>query len=294
MKLTLRLLALLVLLPLARPLDARQADKALQGRPQDEPPAWAATWDEALAQARKTPDGRVLVELREAACADCERMEKLVYPSASFRAFCRDKVPVSLLVGTAEGDVIARRYAVRSFPAWLVVSTDGLLCGKQEGASNQSTWIDRFVATERDWNLFLGKLEAERQAPDDLAAVYAVAEEAYRRFGDDMAEARFRRIADDRKAPMALREKSLPYLATMSLAARRFDDAERDLKRLLSVTKDPAVREKAELRLVDVAVGRGERRRAEGMLEAFLKKHPESPLRPQAEALLEALRAPKS
>lgn len=294
MKLTLRLLALLVLLPLARPLDARQADTAPQGRLQDEAPAWAATWDEALAEARKAPERRVLVELREPACPDCERMEKLVYPSASFRAFCRDKVPVSLLVGTAEGDVIARRYAVRAFPAWLVVSTDGLLCGKQEGASNQSTWIDRFVATERDWNLFLGKLETERKAPNDLEAVFAVAEDAYRRFGDDMAATRFRRIADDRKAPLALREKSLPYLATISLAARRLDDAERDLKLLLSVAKDPAVREKAELRLVDVAVGRGERRRAEGMLEAFLKNHPESPLRPQAEALLEALRAPKS
>jgi hypothetical protein len=294
MKRPLRSLTVLALLAFAPLLPAQEAEKAPQKkRLQDDPPVWAGSFEEATGRAKKIHGGRVLVELREAACPDCERMEKLVYPTASFRAFCRDKVPVSLIVGTEDGNRIAARYAVRAFPAWIIVSTDGLLCGKQEGASNQSAWVERFVATEREWNAFLAKLEAEKKAPNDLAAVCAVAEDAYRRFGDAMAEKRFRRIADDPKASPELKEKSLPYLASIELASERFDDAERDLKALLALTKDPLLRQKAELRLVDVSVGRGDRRKAEEQLKAFLGKYPDSPLKPQAEALLQALRPAK-
>ena len=295
MKLLLRSLLVLAAMTSTPLLTAQAAPKPdPPSRLQDDPPVWAGTFDEAVERARKLPGGRVLVEVREAACPDCERMEKLVYPTASFRAFCRDKVPVSLIAGTEEGNAIARRYALRSFPAWLVVSTDGLLCGKQEGASNQSTWVERFVATEREWAAFQQKLQKEKKTPNDLSAVLAVAEDAYRRFGDEMAGKRFRRIADDPKSSTALKEKALPYLASIGLAAGRLDDAERDLKALLALTKDPALREKAELRLVDVEVGRGERRKAQEKLKGFLAKYPESPLRPQAEALLEALSAPNS
>lgn len=290
MKRPLRSLTFLALLSFAPILPAQEAEKApRETRLQDEPPVWAARYGEAVERAKKLHGGRVLVELREAECPDCERMEKVVYPTASFMAFCRDKVPVRLVVGMEEGNTIARRYAVRAFPAWLIVSTDGLLCGKQEGASNQSVWVERFVATEKEWAAFQKKVEAEKAAPSDLGAVFAVAEDAYHRFGDEMAEKRFRRVADAAKSPVELREKSLAYLASIELGSERLDAAQRDLNALLALTKDPVLRQRAELRLVDVEIGRGERRKAEEKLRAFLEKYPVSPLRPQAEALLQAL-----
>lgn len=291
MKPLLRLLPVLALLssPL---LVAQEAEKAPSGPlPESDLPAWAETFDEAVERARAMKGGRILVELRDARCPECERMEKLLYPSASFVAFTKDKVPVSVLRGTHEGDTLAARFRVRQAPAWLVVTPDLLLCGKQEGESNQSTWIERFVASERGWEEFLQKLEAEKDTPRDPAAVLAVAEDAYRRFGDAMAEERFRRVADDRKAPAGMREKSLSYLATIALEARRLDEAEKILKQLAATSKDPALREKAELRLADVEVGRDERKKAADRLKAFLAKYPESSLRPQAEALLQALGA---
>ena len=48
-------------------------------------------------------------------------------------------------------------------PAWLVVTPDLLLCGKQEGASNQATWFDRFVETERAWGTFRKRIAEEKQ-----------------------------------------------------------------------------------------------------------------------------------
>ncbi len=262
-------------------------------RPQDPEPVWATSFAGAVDRARSMPNGRIFVELLEEPCPQCERMASLVYPSASFRAFMRDKVPVSLLRGSPDGARLSERFGVRSSPAWLVLTPDLLLAGKQEGASNQSTWIDRFIATERDWALFRQKLAREKAAPDDLEASLAVGEEAYRRYGDAMAEERFRRVADDPKAPNDLRERALSFLASIALENRRFDEAETDLKKILATTKDPVLRDKAELRLADVDLGRGDRLKAAERLGAFLAEHPKSSLRPQAEELLKALGAAK-
>ncbi len=293
MKPSLRLL-LAPLLFSAPLLFAQEAEKApAPPRPQDDAPVWTRSFDEAVERARKMRDGRILVELRNASCPECERMAKVLYPTASFRAFMRDKVPVSLERGTADGERLARRFGVRLLPAWLVVTPDLLLCGKQEGDSNQSVWVERFVATEKDWAAFQVALAEEKKAPADPAAAFAAGEAAYRHFGDGMAEERFRRVADDSKAPAELRDKSLAYLATLALRARRFDDAETALNRILSSSEDPALLEKAELRLADVDLGRGERKKAADRLRAFLGKHPGSAARPQAEALLRAIEPPK-
>ncbi len=262
-------------------------------RPQDPEPVWATSLAGAVERARSMPDGRIFVELLEEPCPQCERMASLVYPSADFRAFIKDKVPVSLLRSSPDGARLSERFGVRASPAWLVLTPDLLLAGKQEGASNQSTWFDRFISSEREWALFKQKLAREKAAPEDLAASLAVGEEAYRRYGDAMAEERFRRVADDPTASNDLRERALSFLASIALENRRFDEAETDLKKILATTKDPVLREKGELRLADVDLGRGDRLKAAERLRAFLVEHPESPLRPQAEELLKALGAAK-
>ncbi|MRR12682.1 hypothetical protein EG835_09550 [bacterium] len=200
---------------------------------------------------------------------------------------------MSLFRSSPDGTRLSERFGVQLSPAWLVLTPDLLLAGKQEGASNQSTWFDRFIASEHDWALFRQKLAIEKAAPGDPAATLAVAEDAYRRFGNEMAEERFRRVAGDPKAANDLRERALSYLAAIALEARRLDDAEKALKEILATTKDPVLREKAELRLADVDLGRGDRGKAAERLGTFLEKHPESPLRPQAEDLLKALGSTK-
>ncbi len=254
----------------------------------DDAPVWAVGLSEALDRARSL-DRRVLVELRNAHCPECERMEKLVYPVPSFRDFMRDKVAVSVPRGTEDGRKLVARFRVRATPAWLVVTPDLLLCAKQEGASNQSTWFERFVEAERAWASFRRRLAEETARPDDLALALAVGEEAYRRYGDAFAESRFWRVAAAPLASPETRARALSFLATIALEARRFDDAEKALDGILATAKDPVLLEKAELRLADVAVGRGKRDDAAARLRAFVEKHPSSPMKAEAEALLKAL-----
>jgi tetratricopeptide (TPR) repeat protein len=281
---------------------AQQPDKASEKPPeitpgktpaasrlQDENPVWATTFDEAVQRAKALPRGRIFVELRDADCPECARMEKLIYPSASFRAFMRDKVPVLLDRAGPDGQRLSKLFGIRRAPAWLVVTPDLLLAGRQEGASNQAAWMESFFNSEKAWADFLRKLDAEKKAPSDPAAAFAVGEEAFRRVGDAMAEERFRRVAADKKASPQIREKSLAYLAAIALEDHRFDDAEKALKQLLATTKDPALLEQAELRLADVEIGRGQKPKAAALLKTFLEKHPQSPMRKDAEALLEAL-----
>ncbi len=258
-------------------------------RLQDENPVWAATLDDAVERARAMPEGRVFVELRSADCPECVRMEKLIYPSASFRSFMRDKVPVVLDRASSDGQRLAQRFGLRRVPAWLVLTPDLLLAGRHEGGSSQALWMEKFVASERAWNEFRRKLDVEKKTPNDPAALFAVGEEAYRRAGDAMARERFERIAADEKAPAELRERSLAYLAGIALEDRRFDDAEKALKQILATTKNPTLAEQADLRLADVEIGRGERKKARAHLKAFLQKHPQSPMRKDVEALIEAL-----
>ena len=274
---------------LAQPSEKPPEKPSAASRLQDAPPVWAGTFDEAVQRARAMKNGRVFVELRAAECPECERMEKLIYPSASFRAFMRDKVPVVLDRAGPDGQRLAERFGIQRMPAWLVLTPDLLLAGRQEGGSSQAAWIDAFVASEQAWGEFLRKLDAEKKAPSDPAAAFAVGEEAFRRVGDEMAKERFQRVAGDKKAPTELRERSLAYLAAIALEARRFDDAEKALKQLLSTTKNPELLEQAELRLADVEIGRGDRTKAASILRSFLEKHPQSPRRRDVEALLEAI-----
>ncbi|HMM34608.1 MAG TPA: hypothetical protein PKA62_07715 [Thermoanaerobaculia bacterium] len=255
----------------------------------DAPLDWATTMPDALKRAGALDGGRLLVEIRDAQCPECERMEKLLYPSASFRGFLKDKVPVRLLRGTPEADQLWTRYRLQTTPAWLVLSTDLMLCGKLEGDTNQSTWIESFFQSEKAWAAFLRAIDEEKASPADPARSFAVGEEAYRRYGDVMAERRFRKVSEDEQAPAELRARSLAYLATFALEARRLDDAAKALEKVLATSTDPALLERAELRLADVEIGRGDREKAAARLNAFVEKHPQSPLKAQAEELLRLL-----
>ena len=259
----------------------------------DEAPIWAPSFPRAVERARAIPGGRILVELREDQCPECDRLEKLLLPSATFRAFMADKVPVTVPRSSPDGDRLAQLFRIRSSPAWIVLTPDLLLCGKLEGDTNQSTWFSTFFEAEKAWAEFQKKLAAEAANPSDAAASFAVGEEAFRRLADSMADERFRRVAGDAKAPVTLRAMSLAYLATSALEARRLDDAEKALKQILALTKEPALVERAELRLADVEIGRGQRAKAESRLKAFVKDHPESPLKKQAEEILRVLATAK-
>ncbi len=251
---------------------------------------WADSLSKAIAEARTKPKGRVLVSFIEKDCAECDRMDSLVVPSTTFFSFTRDKVPVRVALSSEEGRKLGERFSVRKVPAWVVMTPDLLLCGIQVGSTTQSGWIRTFVEAEQHWAEYTKRLADEEKDPSNEELVFAVALETYQRRGDGLAEPRFRRLAQGRGTPVKIREASLAYLASIELDSERVEDAAKNLTTLLRIGEDPVLKERAELRLAEVELARGRRDRAIQKLEAFRKKHPESPLAKNASELLELLR----
>jgi len=275
--------------PKARPTPAASEKGSARPAPAGGEILWTKTWDEAVAAAKKKPEGRILIEFTEPRCGDCLRLESLVIPSTSFYAFMHDKVPVQLDRTKPEGARLAQRLGVIELPAWVIVTPDLLLCGIQTGSTNQSGWFATFAKTEESWAEYRKKLEKEKLEPANEDLAFDIAQETFKRGGDKLAEPRFRALATSASKP-ELRERSLAYLASIELDAGRIDDAGRDLDQLLATAKDPALRERAELRRADVDIARGHGDLAAQRLAAFKKEHPSSPLVKDADAVLAALK----
>ena len=251
---------------------------------------WARTLAEATDAAKHLRDGRILIFFVEPACGQCDRMAALVAPSTSFYAFTRDKVPLYEDVSTPEGKDLARRLGIRSTPTWIVITPDLLQCGRQEGPTTQQGWVNAFIESERGWQGYRKLLAAESAEPGNPQLVFDVARETFQRGGGAEAESRFQRLAGDARTPAAIREQSLGYLTTIEMDAGHIDEAVPHLDTLIATAKDPALRQRAELRRADVEIARGRRDLATRRLKEFLKAHPDSTLAAEAKALLEALK----
>jgi hypothetical protein len=254
--------------------------------------SWARTWEDAVSIARGLPsgNGRILIELVDEDCGECSRMEALIAPSTSFYSFTRDKVPVRVTRSSPDGQMLTRRLAIRSVPAWVVVTPDLVISGLQVGATSQSSWVEAFAKSEKSWSGYLSRLEAERRTPADLELVFAVAVETFKRGGDSSAESRFRRLSTSAGASPAMREKCLAFLATIEMDSGRHDDAVRDLDTILAGSGDPGIREKAELRRAEVEIARGRKDLAAARLKDFKKNHPDSSNIADVDRLLNMLR----
>jgi hypothetical protein len=252
---------------------------------------WAKTYEEAVAKARTLPSGRVYIEFTEPGCGLCKRMDDLVHPSASFVTFLRDKVPVRLDRKTPEGEKLAAKFGIGELPASLVITPDDeLMCGVQVGSTTQTGWFQTWLRAEKSWFQYRKKLENEAKDPGDVALVYDVAVETFKRGGDAMAEPRFTRLTRDPRATAEVHDQSMAYLATIYLDSGRLEPAAAVLEKLRKSGHDSALREKAELRLADVEIARGQMQKAADRLREFMKSHPSSPLVADADKLLQALK----
>jgi tetratricopeptide (TPR) repeat protein len=250
---------------------------------------WAKTMPEALELARKKTDGRILVFVTDDDCGECDRQAALVTPATSFYTFMQDKVPVRVGLKTPDGKTLAERFRIAAAPVWIVLTTDGLLCGIQGGPTSQVGWFENFLQSEQAWAQYRKRLAKEQTDPTDLALVFTIAEETYKRGGDDLAESRFRRLSTSAQAGPKIRENSLAYLASIEMNQDRIAAAEKDLQALLAIATDDVLKERAELRLADVEIAKGRNDLAAARLRQFVKDHPSSELASEANELLSRL-----
>ena len=251
---------------------------------------WVSTWDEALAAAKKIPNGRILIEFVDNNCGGCQRMEALIVPSTSFFSFMRDKVALRLVRSSADGQRLSAKFGVATVPAWVVTTPDLLLSGFQMGQTSQTSWFQTFSQTERSWGDYRRKLDEEAKNPANQELVFDVARETFKRGGDPLAETRFQRLVDVSTTKPEIKEQSLAYLASIKLDSKRVEEAAKDLELLIKIGKDPVLHERAQLRMADVELARGRKDQAIRRLEEFQKTYPSSPRFAEAGELLKVIR----
>lgn len=250
---------------------------------------WATSWDEALEAVRKIPKGRILIFFGDEECGQCRRMQAIIVPSTSFFAFTRDKVALYERFSSPEGKKLAATLRVKEIPAWVVVTPELLVSGRQVGSTSQMGWVQAFIEAEKEWYGYLKLREDEKANPGDLRLTFDVAVESFHRNGDGLAEPRFLRLVSNPKTPPDLREQSLAYLATIQLDSDRPADAGKSLDTLLAIAKDPVIRQRAELRRAEVDIALGRKDLAATRLRAFRKEWPDSPSLSEVDQLLEAI-----
>lgn len=253
--------------------------------------AWAGTFAEARERARQ--EGKVVyVEFGKDGCGDCERLKHLLYPAMEFELTLLRMVPVKLTLDAGEAVNLGLRYNVTQAPAVLIVSPGGALIFRLEGYETQGAFFSHVHQSMADYDRLNVKMVHEPETIADPRSELSLGAELFRRFDSEEALPRLERAARSPKADPETREEALAFLASAQLDLNRVAESRATVESLLKLTKNPVRREKAELFRAQVALAEGHRDEARRRYQDFLKKHPDSKLKPQAEAVLRELEHP--
>lgn len=249
---------------------------------------WAKTLEDARTQARK--DGKVVyVELGKPGCAECSRMEQLLYPAVQFEMTLLRMVPVRLRFDDPAATALEQKYHVNNVPAVLVMTPEGALIFRMVSFDNAASFYHHINAAMKDYDAFNLRAVQEPTYLNDPKAELALGVDYYRRFDSVQAVPRLERAVAEAKADETTREQALSYLASAQLDLNNPDKATQAVDTILKNTKDPVRREEAELFRAQISVVRGYSGDAVARLQKFIHDHPGSPRIAQAQSLLQAI-----
>lgn len=249
---------------------------------------WAKDYAEARDRARR--EGKVVfVEFSDKQCGNCVRMHALIYPAVNFEMMLLRMVPVNIDRTGAEGTALATRYGVTESPAILILSAGGAMIFRVNGFDSAPELYSHVHSMMAEWDKVNVRMIHEPEFRDDPAQELALGKELALRFDPEEAIPRFARAAESPRADRTTRDEALSYLASAQLNARLYPDARATAEKLARVASVPDLREQAELFLGQIALAEGDSAAARRSWEAFLRKHPTSPRRKDAENRIAAL-----
>lgn len=251
-----------------------------------------ATWERTYAQAKERAAREskvVFVEFAETGCGNCMRMDALLYPAANFEMMLLRMVPVKLDRTSAEAAPIAERYGITESPAALIVSPGGALVFRVNGFDNPAEFYRHVQQSMTEWDKLHVKMIHEPEFRDDPKQELALGTALAQRFDPEEAAPRFARAAESKAADPATRDAARTSLASAQFKMKRFQDARATADEILKTSSNPQLRERVELFRGELAIAEGRPDEARRTIDAFLRDHPESPLRGNAERMLTSL-----
>jgi tetratricopeptide (TPR) repeat protein len=283
----LSLLAALSLALLALPARGQDAPNPT-GRPGPGKAVWAASCAEARERAAKE-NKLVYVEFFKDECGNCHRMHQLLYPAVEFEMTLLRMVPVQLHLASKEATELQARYKIAEAPSVLIVSPKGALIFRVEGFDNDRVFYAHVHRSLADWDKVNVRMLHESEILDDPKAELALGADLYNRLDPEEAIPHFERAADSPKADPETRDTALAALASARYDLGRVAEARTAVDGLLAHGTDPDLLEKAQLFRAQIAAREGDYKDARARLTRFLKEHPDSKHREDAEKLLASI-----
>lgn len=135
--------------------------------------AYSKTWAAAKAQATKQ-NKLVLLDFWTTWCGYCKQMSATTLKERSVVQKSKSTVPLRLNA-EAEGKALARKYGVSSYPAYLLVDSNGSVFGRAQGAmppADFKNFIDTGIKRHKEFNTLTAQV---KRNPRDGAALASLA-----------------------------------------------------------------------------------------------------------------------
>jgi tetratricopeptide (TPR) repeat protein len=276
---------------------AQQPTPAPSGRTIKSPgnAEWAPSAQEARTRAA-AEQKLVYYEFVSQGCGDCGRMEGLLYPAFDFEALLVGMVPVRLDLVSKEGSALSELYSIKETPSVAITTPTGRLVFLMQGFRSQGDFFSHVHKSLDAYRPWAKTIDEQRIATLGASEAYQSAKQLFARFDYAQARPRFRRAIAAPDATPAIRDAAKEGLAAAELQLNQPGQARQTIDELIATTKDPEVKERAELFRAQIPLAQNQPAEALALYKKFEKDHPQSKYREQVRGFitrLETGEAPK-
>jgi hypothetical protein len=254
---------------------------------------WASTLKGAEERAAREQK-LVFSEFARKGCGNCQRMDLLLYPAMDFEALLVGMVPIKLDLDSLEGQALAARYEIREAPSVLITSPEGRLVFRMEGFANAPEFYSQVRKDLDAYRSFARKVEAQDVSKLSAQEALETGRELFTRMDPAAAAPRFARVGQVPDATAAMREQALELAAAAELALGKPAQSRQTIQKLISSTKDPDVRERAELFNAQIPLSENKPAEALKLFQDFRRAHPKSRYIAGVDQIIQRLQSGKS
>jgi tetratricopeptide (TPR) repeat protein len=251
---------------------------------------WASSGDAAREKAA-AQNKLVYYEIESQRCDDCRRMHALIYPALDFEALLIGMVPVKLQLESEEGKRLAAEYSINKAPAVLIATPTGRLVFLMHGFKDANDFYQHARTDLRTYREFAKRVDAQDVATLPAEEAFTTGRQLFARFDYAEARPRFKRASVAPDATPAIRDSALEGLAAAELQLGQSAQARKTIDQLIGTTKNPDMRERAELFRAQIPLAENKPAEALALYKRFEKDHPKSKYLEQVRTLIARLEA---
>ena len=232
---------------------------------------------EAAQKKAKSSHRLIFVDLFADWCSWCHRFEEEVIPSQAFQSATDNMVLLRLNTEDGrDGTKVARDYGISSLPTFIVLNEDLLMAGQIRGYAPANEFAKMLKDTIGRYADFQKRADTEASLGKDYQKRLDLAKEFRERNGLAQSETRLSKLVAEPALPEKIRDESYYELALTQFLAKKYDDAQKTLKKFAGLQKQGDAFERSRLLVGDIYLSQGNLLAAANEYRSFKSTFPKS------------------